>query len=299
MDTRHLQIFLTLAELRHFGRASQTCHLSPSALTRTIQRLEEELGQPLFLRDNRRVSLTPAGEQFRSYARRAVQEWRAVRSALRKADDLTGSLSIYASVTAVYSLLPRLLESFRQAYREVQLELRTGVAEQAVGLVQSGEIDLAVAALPDRHRASLKFLPLLHTPLLFIAPPFGAGSGLPLRDGLIDLSRVPLVVPQQGLSRKRLDQWLKERRILPNISSEVSGNEALIAMVRLGCGIGIVPELVLSRSPFRDEVRILEKAPRLNPYVVGLCSSKSNLQRPVARAFWQLAVEQAGARIGL
>ncbi len=299
MDTRHLQIFLTLAELRHFGRASQACHLSPSALTRTIQRLEEELGQPLFLRDNRRVSLTPVGEQFRSYARRAVQEWRAVRSALRKTDDLTGSLSIYASVTAVYSLLPRLLESFRQAYREVQLELRTGVAEQAVGLVQNGEIDLAVAALPDRHRASLQFLPLLHTPLLFIAPPFGAGSGLPLRDGLIDLSRVPMVVPQQGLSRRRLDQWLKERRILPNISSEVSGNEALIAMVRLGCGIGIVPELVLSRSPFRDEVRVLEKAPRLDPYVVGLCSSKSNLQRPVAQAFWQLAVEQAGERSGL
>ena len=219
-----------------------------------------------------------------------------MRSTLHREGDLSGSLSIYASVTAVYSLLPRLLEAFRSAYREVQLELRTGAAEQAVALVQSGEIDLAVAALPDRYRAQLQFLPIINTPLLFIAP-LQNTTDLPLRDGIIDLSRVPLVVPQRGLSRRRLDQWLKERRITPNITSEVSGNEALIAMVRLGCGIGIVPELVLARSPFREEVRILETAPALDPYVVGLCSSKRNLQRPAVQAFWQLAVERSGIKV--
>ena len=299
MDIRHLEIFLTLAELRHFGRASQACNLSPSALTRTIQRLEEELGQPLFIRDNRRVALSAVGERFRAYARRTVQEWHAMRGTLQREGDLSGTLSIYASVTAVYSLLPRLLEAFRSAYREVQLELRTGVAEQAVALVQSGEIDLAVAALPDRYRGQLQFLPIINTPLLFIAPLQNDITDLPLRDGTIDLSRAPLVVPQRGLSRRRLDQWLKERRITPNISSEVSGNEALIAMVRLGCGIGIVPELVLARSPFREEVRILDTAPDLDPYVVGLCSNKRNLQRPVVQAFWQLAVERSGVKVDL
>ncbi len=64
-------------------------------------------------------------------------------------------------------------------------------------------------------------------------------------------------------------------------------------MVRLGCGIGIVPKLVLARSPFRDEVQILNTAPVLDPYVVGLCSNKRNLQRPVVQAFWQLAVERS------
>jgi LysR family positive regulator for ilvC len=297
MDIRHLEIFLTLAELLHFGRASQACNLSPSALTRAIQRLEEELGQPLFVRDNRRVTLSTAGERFRAYARRTVQEWHAMRGTLQDTAVVSGSLSIYASVTAVYSLLPRLLEAFRSAYREVQLELRTGVAERAVALVQSGEIDLAVAALPDRHRSQLQFLPIINTPLLFIAPRQSEAAQLPLRDGIVDLRRAPLVVPQRGLSRRRLDQWLKEQRITPNITSEVSGNEALIAMVRLGCGIGIVPELVLARSPFRDEIRILDAAPQLDPYVVGLCTSKRNLQRPVVQAFWQLAVGRSGVKV--
>ena len=65
-------------------------------------------------------------------------------------------------------------------------------------------------------------------------------------------------------------------------------------MVRLGCGVGIVPRLVLERSPFREEVVVLDNAPRLEPYVVGLCSSRRNLQRPSVRAFWELAERPLG-----
>jgi LysR family transcriptional regulator, positive regulator for ilvC len=293
MDIRELEIFLTVADLAHFGRASQACNLSPSALTRTIQRLEEEVDQPLFLRDNRSVALSPAGERFRSYARLAVQEWQNFRASSRNEPAVAGTLSIYASITAVYGILPQLLESYRVRYPEVQLELRTGAAEQAVAQVQSGEIDLAVAALPDRQRSRIEFLPMVTIPLVFIALKKPAGALVDYAVERIDFSRAPLVLPQTGLSRRRLDQWLKEQRITPNISSEVSGNEAIIAMVRLGCGIGIVPELVLERSPFRDEVVVLEQAPRLEPYVVGLCTSKRTLQRPSVKALWDLAEERA------
>jgi len=296
MDTRELEIFLTVAELLHFGKASQACNMSPSALTRTIQRLEEKLEQPLFLRDNRTVTLSPAGERFKAYARLSLQEWGSFKSSIRNEQQIAGTLSIYASITAVYSLLPQLLESYRGSYPDVQLELRTGAAEQAVALVQSGEIDLAVAALPDRQqRSSIEFLPIVTIPLIFIAPRQSGAAPVPLKGGRLDLSRAPLVLPQTGLSRRRLDQWLKEHKITPNITSEVSGNEAIIAMVRLGCGVGIVPQLVLERSPFRDEVAVIEKAPRLQPYVVGLCSSTRNLQRASVRAFWQLAEQSLAA----
>lgn len=293
MDIRELKIFLTVAELLHFGRASQACNLSPSALTRTIQRLEEQVEQPLFMRDNRTVRLSGAGEQFRSYAQQTVQEWEKFQTTLKDEQAIAGNLSIYASITAVYSLLPHLLEAYRSAYPEVQLELRTGVAEQAVDRLQSGEIDLAVAALPDRHRSRIEFLPITTTPLVFIASKSDA-TKIPTIDGQLDLSRAPLVLPQTGLSRRRLNQWMKEQRITPNITSEVTGNEAIIPMVRLGCGIGIVPQLVLERSPFRDDVVIVEQAPQLGSYEVGLCTSKRNLQRPGVHAFWLLAKERSG-----
>lgn len=289
MNIPELNNFLTLADSLHFGKASRACNLSPSALTRSIQRLEEEVGHPLFVRDNRTVTLTPAGVLFQTYARQAWQEWQTLQQELHNSPSVSGPLSLYASITAVYSLLPKLLEAYRAACPDVQLELRTGAAEQAVEQVLTGEIDLAVAALPDRYAPQLEFLPLTKIPLVFIAPKEGINSEPPLKRGKLDLSLAPLVLPRSGLSRQRLDQWMKKNNVTPDITSEVSGNEALIAMVRLGCGIGIVPQLVLEKSPFCDDVRILENAPVLNPYEVGLCATKRGLARPAVRAFWNLA----------
>ncbi len=293
MDIRELEIFLITAELLHFGRASQACNLSPAALTRTIQRLEEQLGQTLFVRDNRTVQLAPAGEQFCVYARQAVLDFQSFQSSLIGNQKVVGTLSLYASITAVYSLLPNLLEMYRKAYPDVQLELRTGAAEKAVLQVESGEIDIAVAALPDQRSAGIEFLPIMTTPLIFIAGKQLAASISQVENGQLDLAQVPLVLPQAGLSRRRLDKWLKKNRIVPKISSEVSGNEAIIPMVHLGGGVGIVPQLVLERSPFRDDVVILDQMPQLEPYVVGLCSSKRNLQKSMVKAFWQLAENQS------
>ncbi len=289
MNIHDLNTFLAAADLLHFGKASRACNLSPSALTRSIQRLEEEIGRPLFVRDNRTVSLTPAGVRFQAYARKNRLEWKSLQEDLHDEPTVSGALSIYASITAVYSLLPDLLETYRAAHPQVQLELNTGAAEQAVDQVLAGEIDLAVAALPDRPAARIEFLPLAEIPLVFIAPKQGIHSDPPRKGKRLDLSKAPLVLPRSGLSRTRLDKWLKQNAILPDIRSEVSGNEALIAMVRLGCGVGIVPQLVLERSPFRDEVHVLKNAPQLDPYTVGLCAAKRSLTRPAVRALWELA----------
>ena len=288
MDIYALKAFIKTAEQLHFGKASQACNMTPSTLSRTIQRLEDELGHPLFIRDNRSVTLTQAGRRLLDYSRNAVQEWQQFSETLSEEDEITGQLSIYASITAVYTLLPELLESYRKEYPSVQLDLQTGAAEQAVPKVLSGEIDIAVAAQPDNIQTPLEFTPLIKTPLVFIAPK--KTSSFKMEPGArLDLSTLPLVLPQSGAARDRLEKLLKKKNITPTISTEVSGNEALIAMVRLGAGVGIVPRLVLQRSPFRENVTIIEKAPRLKPFVVGLCTTKRNLKRPAVNAMWKLA----------
>lgn len=288
MNLHELNYFLTLAEQLHFGRASQLCHLSPSALTRSIKRLEQSVGHTLFLRDNRSVTLTPEGEQFLHYAKRTLLDWEALRNELRDGGEIGGSLSIYASVTAVYTLLPDLLESYRKRYPKVHLELHTGSAEQSVQQVLAGTSDLAIAALPDRRLSGLQFLPLTETDLVFVGPKDQAQP--------LDLHSMPLVIPRSGLARKRLDHWLRQHDTRPTISSEVSGNEGILAMVRLGCGIGIVPELVLQRSPFRHDIQIMQNAPQLAPYTVGLCTTGKNLRRASIRALWQLVEEKNSPR---
>lgn len=284
-----LRSFLNLCDSLHFGQASRMSHLSRSALTRTIQRIEDEVDQQLFYRNRREVSLTPAGEKFQSYARQAVQDWDSIKSELSDGSELSGVLSIYSSVTAVYRILPDLLERYRELYPGVQLALRTGAAEEAVPQVMTGEIDLAVAALPDRRPGKMEFLPLTQTALVFIGPK--GLDGVPFNQSELNLEEATLVLPSSGLSRRRLDAYLKRQSIRPQITTEVSGNEAIIAMVRLGCGVGVVPELVLGKSPFRDEVEVIERSPKLAPYEVGLCSTKKSLTRPLVAALWELAAK--------
>jgi LysR family positive regulator for ilvC len=149
MDTRSLELFLHLAESLSFSRTAEQKHLSLSAVSRSVQRMEAELGQRLFERDKRSVSLTHAGEHFRAYARRTLEDWQQLSAELRvDPDNLQGEVSVYCSVTASYSVLSPILELFRQEHPGIDIMLHTGDQADAVGRVQAGKEDIAIAAVP-------------------------------------------------------------------------------------------------------------------------------------------------------
>ena len=101
MDTRLLKQFVNLADSLHFGRAAEASRISPSALSRGIKQLEEELGVSLFERNNRSVELTHAGGTFLVYARDSLTQWDSIRNRLMaEAGELHGEVSMYCSVTA-------------------------------------------------------------------------------------------------------------------------------------------------------------------------------------------------------
>jgi len=131
MDQRVLQHFLNLADSLHFGRAAEASHISPSALSRSIQRLEDEVGAPLFERNNRSVSLTGAGRLFLDYARGAMDDWETIRNNLMAASgELRGEVSMFCSVTASYSFLFDILDRFRRDHPRVEIKLHTGDPEE-------------------------------------------------------------------------------------------------------------------------------------------------------------------------
>lgn len=97
-----------------------------------------------------------------------------------------------------------------------------------------------------------------------------------------------MIVSQQGLARKRCDQWFRNKGISPNIYAEVAGNEAIVSMVTLDCGIGLVPEAVIEHSTFGSQVRVIQPVPALKPFEVGFCVLKRRLEEPLLQAFWQM-----------
>ena len=291
MDIHRLKIFKHLTGTLHFGKTSRACHITPSALTRMIQRIEEDVGHPLFNRDNRSVELTAAGEAFRRYADDVIQRWADLQNDLLRNNHLRGTVSLYCSVTAVYSILPNILTAYRARYPDVQLNLETGDAAMALTRIQNQEADLAIAALPGKRPAGVEIMKVTETPLVFIAPRRFPGI-IRYQDGScnkIDWQNTPLIIADQGLSRDRFDRWLTHENISPTIYAQVAGNEAILTMVSLGCGMGVIPGLVLEKSPLKDEIRIVKDAPRLKPFSIGLCTLKKNMKNPRIEAFWKIA----------
>lgn len=290
MEYKDLELFNQLVEAGNLDKASQYCHLSPSTLSRRLKRMEEEAGARLFVRDSNPWQLTSQGVAFQQHAEQVLELWRQLVSSFQQeSSQLSGELSIYCSVTASYSFLSDLLSQFRTMHPGVSIHVRTGDAAESIPMAQRGEVDMVVAARPDKLPASLSFKTMTSSPLVFIAPK--DSSLIPELLALDpDWSQVPIVLSETGLARTRVDRWFKQKRVKPNIYAQVSGHEAIVSMVALGCGIGVVPDLVLKNSPMEGSVRVLDVQPELEPFAVGLCTSTRYLENPVIAALWQVAV---------
>ncbi|GHC36928.1 HTH-type transcriptional activator IlvY [Aidingimonas halophila] len=289
MDMRPLRHFLSLTESLHFGRASEACHVSPSTLSRSIRQLEETLGVQLFERDNRHVALTPQGRFFQDYARDALEQWEVVRQTLmEESKELTGEISIYCSVTASYSFLYDLLSEFRQRHPRIELKLHTGDPADSLARIQSGEEDMAIAPRPKHLPEALAFKPMTTSPLVFIAPRDDAPwiPSTPQVPTPSQWRNVPMILSESGLAREHCDTWFKALGVTPQIYAQVAGNEAIVSMVGLGFGVGVVPKIVLDNSPLVDRIRMLAVKPELPHYDVGLCVSQRRLKSPLIRALW-------------
>jgi len=288
MDFAELRLFLHLSRSLHFGHTSAECHISASALSRAIQRLERDVGQALFERDNRSVQLTGHGVRFQQFASRVLDERDQLDQALsQQAERLRGTISIFATVTACQSFLPDLLSRFRRTYPDIHVRLETGYAASALSMLDRGDVDIAVAALPERIPPRWVTRIVAYTPLGFVAPALACDVSRRVEQRPIDWAALPVVLPAQGLARIAVDRWFRQRRVTPNVYSEVTGNEAILSLVSTGCAVGVVPRLVMEQSPLLGNVRALEVEPKLGEFRVGLCTGKARLSDPLVAAFWE------------
>jgi len=248
--------------------------------------MEDEVGRILFERDNRMVKLTEAGFLFRDYAKTMLDNWQILKDKLMdEHSTLSGEISIYCSVTASLSILPDILGAFRSSYPEIHIRLQTGDASIAIQKVAQGETDIAVAALPESLPNNLDFRILTDTALVFIAPKIPwEFSGM--REKPIQWDKIPMILSEHGLTRKKVDAWFRKKKMQPNIYAQVSGHEAILSMVSLGCGVGAVPKLVVDKSPLKNNVIILDIEPKISPYAVGICVQRRKLKSRLVQAFW-------------
>lgn len=287
MDIKSLQTFVHLSKSLHFSKTAIAMHVSPSTLSRLIQRLEQELGTNLLIRDNRSVLLTEAGIAFKAFAIQQIEQWELLKLAISQGNnELEGEINIYCSVTAAYSHLPPILERFRRNHPHVDIKLATGDSAVAIEQVMEDQVDFAITAYPDNFPTRMHFSQLAEIPLSIIAPTIPCAVTQLIKQTPIDWKKVPFILPEHGAIRRRFDTWFRSLKVgKPHIYAKVAGHEALISMIALGCGVGVAPDVVIENSPVRDRVQSLPVVGELASFNLGVCCYKNRLTEPLIDAF--------------
>jgi LysR family positive regulator for ilvC len=292
LDTKTLQVFQHLARHLHFGKTADTYHMSPSTLSRLIQRVELQLDCPLFIRNNRSVELTSQGEKLLDYADQQLLQWQILKDSIEQQQNiLSGKLHIYCSVTAAYSHLPPLMDKFRRRHPEVEIILSTGDAANAISKIKDHSVDIAIAAKPEKLAKEFRFVSLTNIPLIIIAPVHSSKIRYQLNQKNVQWNQVPFILPEHGPSRKRFDDWYNKKQLgKPTVYATVSGHEALVSMVALGCGVGISPKIVVENSPVKNRVEKINNIGVIKPFELGICCLNVKYQKPLINAFFESAI---------
>jgi LysR family transcriptional regulator, carnitine catabolism transcriptional activator len=247
---RLIDAFLALEETRRFALAARRCHVSPSAFSQMISRLEERVGARLFDRDTRNVSLTPEGQAFSAGAHRIASEMHATLTELRERATLgLGRVAVAAPPSLAADWLPKALAEFQREHPGIALRLHDVVSDQCLAMIASGEADFGFNALQGN---DLEFESLLmfREPFYLVCRKDDRLAALPharLKD-LEGRSFVQLV--RSGSVWQQTQPLLAEAGIR-DTGLEVTQLGTLAGLIEAGFGISVVPQsaLQLCRRP--------------------------------------------------
>lgn len=296
MDLRHLKYFLAVAEELNIGRAAQRLHISQPPLTRQIKALEDELGVQLFLRTAKGVELTQAGEMFKEEAtniRMLVEA--AIDRVQRAGEGRLGRLDVGIFGSAIYDLIPKLLQDFTKKLPGVNVVLHTMNKTEQIEALRQRRITVAfnrmTPPLPDIGRE------LVATERLFaVLPedhPLAEMKAVPIRA----LAPYPLVLfPAVGRPNfvDRVLELCKQQGFEPTVSQEVGDAVTGIALVARGFGVTLIPESAAVALRVQGTTyRPLADAPQA---VVDLsCLYRATDQSPLLKSFLAVVREHRAA----
>jgi DNA-binding transcriptional LysR family regulator len=248
VDLRQLEILQAIAETGSFTACGKKLHVSQSAISRQILLLEEELGEPLFLRVGRQVRMTAAAESLVQLGQRVFLDVRETVGAITdRTRDLRGTLRLSGGMTVCLYVFPPLLKHLRRVHPHLDVRLTVALAGRSVQEIRGGRVDAGLLTLPVEE-TDLVTVPALREELLLIASPthqLAKRRKVQARD----LARLPFVLFEVGsATRKVIDTFFATQNIEPTIVMDTENVEIIKAMVKTGLGIGIVPYQAVARE---------------------------------------------------
>lgn len=243
MELRHLYYFKMVAEELHFRNAANKLFISQPPLSRQIRELEEELGVVLFNRNNKRVSLTPAGIYFKKETEEILSKLKEIKNRVKQVhNSLSGEFKIGYISSTYHPMLMETLKEMRVAFPFLSIKLYELPTQKQIAALEEGELDIGIMRAPIAS-AQLDVKTLFHDPFLVALPKDTYPPETTVQLGTY-LAEKPFIFFNRDyapLYHQKLIEICQRLGFHPQISHEANNVHSILRLVESGAGVSILP----------------------------------------------------------
>jgi DNA-binding transcriptional LysR family regulator len=243
MDLDDLRIFRSVVQEGGITRAAERLNRVQSNVTTRVRQLEQDLGVDLFIRQGKKLHLSPTGKVLLDYADRLLDLAQEARDAVHDGAP-RGPLRLGAMESTAAIRLPEPLSEFHRRFPEVKLDLRTATIHELSSAVLTGALDAALVAEPVADEPFDKAT-IYDEALALVA----AADHAPIRSPADVRSETVLAFEHGCPYRLRMQQWFSRAGELPARISEMSSWHAILGCAAARMGIALLPKMVLGSFP--------------------------------------------------
>lgn len=287
MDFDQLHTFLEIVRLKSFSKAAQTCFRTQPAISAQIRQMEQELETQLFDRFGSRISLTTAGKIFADYSQRLLDLRRQAVDEIRELERVPrGELTISAHETTCVRVLPRVFADYKNKFPGVQLRVVRSWASKTVQSVLDNSVDFGITQLPVQEKR-LATVRIHSDEVRLLAPPDHPLAAAP-SVGADEIARYPLLLPKQGRTRARLDEYLSDHEDKLQISMELESAEMIKHFIIAGLGVGFMAVTHAMEEIRQGKLRAIRLEPLPMVRTIGLIYRKDKSLSRAALGFIEI-----------
>jgi DNA-binding transcriptional LysR family regulator len=291
VELRQFEHFLAVVEQGSFTRAAARLFMVQSSLSASLLGLERELGTDLFIRGRRGAALTDAGRALLEPARSALAEADRARDAVAQVRGLVRGSVRFAAVAMPRSIdVAETIRRFQAEHPAVDVHVVPVGARDMIDLVTEGAVDFAITPRIDRMSPTLRFQPLVSTPLVLVCPAGHRLAGAEDLDPAEVIGEFLIDLPRGWRARELFDRLLEGHGVDRRVGVEINDWLTVLTMVQRGTGIAYGPQACIDVEMFTGiGIATMTGAP---PWELGVVTRDEPLRGAAGRAFLAAYLER-------
>ncbi|WP_096186022.1 LysR family transcriptional regulator [Evansella halocellulosilytica] len=284
MELRHLMTFRTIVDAGGFKKAADRLGYAQSSVTGHIKELEDELGQPLFDRLGKNITLTEAGRNFLPFALEIIKLYTKSKEVIHTGVEPAGQLTIGASESMMIYWLPNIVMNYKEKYPKVALTLKPIQYENVTSQLKNGEIDVALLVEKNDWRSNDLSIHKMKDESLSLIE-----SG---RKGNRSNQETMLVTEYSCSWRPMIEAYIKEE-LEPSIAKvELPSIEAIKKSVLCGLGKSMLPHFVIEDELEKGDLDSTQIEEFENVLAIFAAVHKDKWISPNLKAFFNLITHE-------